>query len=360
MAEEQDKSQQTEEPTSKRTDDARKKGQVPQSREPSTAIAFMIAASLGISGIGAMAMNRLSALMHDYLGGTMSINSNPEGMQVLMFDVIANLVWIVLPISLPIILFGMLATFLISGPVFTFETLQPKLEKVSPLKGVARLFSTKALAEFVKSLLKIIVISLASITVISSLWEKSNGATERSPTAIAKLAAEGSLSIVAITALIFFLIAIVDVIYQRWEHSKSLRMSTKEITDEHKETEGDPQVKARIRRIQSEQARSRMMADVPNADVIITNPTHIAVALGYEPGNRGAPKVLAKGKGIIAQKIREIGRENHIPLQENRPLARSLFKYVKLGDEIPEHLYEAVAIILAEIFRMKNKARTGA
>jgi len=360
MPEEQDKSQQTEEPTSKRLEDARKKGQVAKSHEPSTAISFIMAASLGVTGAGLMVVRRLSTIMHDYLGGGIHIAMDPHGMQTLLLDVVIDLAWTVLPIALPILLFGMLATFLITGPLFTFETIKPKLEKISPGKGIKKLFSTRSLSGLVKSLLKIIVISLAAWAVISGQWQDTFTSIQRSPAAIAKLAANASLEIIALTALIFTLIAIVDVLYQRWEHTKSLRMSAKEIADEHKETDGNPQIKAQIRRLQTEQARSRMMTDVPKADVIITNPTHIAVALGYEPGSRGAPKVLAKGKGVIAQKIREIAGENRIPVRENRPLARSLFKHVKLGDEIPEHLYEAVAIILAEIFRLKTAARAGA
>ena len=149
------------------------------------------------------------------------------------------------------------------------------------------------------------------------------------------------------------LIALADVFYQRWEHTKSLRMSQKEIRDEHKESEGDPHLKAKIRQVQQEMARNRMMADVPKADVIITNPTHIAIALKYDAAKGGAPRVLAKGKGKVAEAIRAKAREHGVPIRENKPLARSLFKYVKLGDEIPDHLYEAVAIILAEIFRLK-------
>jgi len=360
MSEEQDKSQQTEEPTSKRVDDARKKGQVAQSREPSTAISFAIAASLGITGVGVMVTHRLLTIMRDYLGGAIHVTNNPSGMQTLLLNVAVDLAWTVLPIALPIMLLGLLASFLITGPVFTFETIQPKLEKVSPGKGFKKLFSTRSLSELVKSMLKIIVISLAAWTVISGHWQGAIATIERSPAAIAKFTGDVGLEIIAVAAMIFTLIAIVDVMYQRWEHTKSLRMSTKEIADEHKETDGNPQIKAQIRRLQTEQARSRMMTDVPKADVIITNPTHIAVALGYEPGSRGAPKVLAKGKGIIAEKIREIARDNRVPIRENRPLARSLFKHVKLGDEIPENLYEAVAILLAEIFRLKGGARAGA
>jgi len=177
---------------------------------------------------------------------------------------------------------------------------------------------------------------------------------------IARIAVEGSLTLVGLVAFIFFFIALMDVIYQRWEHAKSQRMAQKEIRDEHKESEGDPHLKGKIRQIQMEQSRNRMMSDVPKADVIITNPTHIAIALSYPLGSAGAPKVLAKGRGKVAEKIREIARENEIPIRENKPLARSLFKSVKIGDEIPEHLYEAVAVIIAEIYRIKAEGNARA
>lgn len=216
-----------------------------------------------------------------------------------------------------------------------------------------RLFSTRSLAEFVKSIVKLTVISVVCWIVVEDLFPHALRSTRQEPEAIVSLLVSGSMKIAALVAFVFFFIAMADVIYQRWEHAKSLKMSMKEIRDEHKESEGDPQLKAKIRQLQMEQARNRMMADVPKADVIITNPTHIAIALKYEHGAAGAPRMLAKGKGKVAEKIREIARESGIPIRENKPLARSLFKSVKIGEEIPEELFEAVAVILAEIYRVK-------
>ena len=354
MSDEQDKSQQTEEATPKRQEDARKKGQVPTSREPSTALSFLVLASLGLTGVGAFAIHRISNMMQDFFSGKVPFQANPQGIQELLLRVFGDIAAIVLPIVLPIMLLGMFVTVLVTGPVFTFETLKPKLEKVSPTKGIKRLFSTKALSEFVKSLLKLCVISLACWVIISDLLPESIGMIDKDVGTIANLAVEGSLKLAGLVAFIFLFVAGTDVFYQRWEHAKSLRMAQKEVRDEHKETEGDPLVKSKIRQIQMEQARSRMMSDVPKADVIITNPTHIAIALSYKLGSANAPRVLAKGKGKVAEKIREIARENNIAIRESKQLARSLFKSAKVGDEIPGHLYEAVAIILAEIYRMKG------
>jgi len=358
MPDEQDKSQQTEEASPKKLEDARKKGQVPSSKEPSTAIAFLVLAGLGITGIGSWSLEQMTLMMRHYLsGGTAMLRADGPGMQSLLFSIGRDMGEIFLPVVLPMLVFGILITVIISGPVFTFETLKPKLEKISPLAGFKRMFSTKGLAEFVKSVLKLCVISLACWVVLKGLLPEAIMSGRTDVGAIGNLAVKGMFNIAALSALIFFFIALADVLYQRWEHAKGLRMSKKEQRDENKDTEGDPQLKAKVRQIQQEQARNRMMADVPKADVIITNPTHIAVALAYQPGGSGAPKVLAKGKGKIAEKIREIARENRVPIRENRPLARSLFKSVKVGCEIPEELYEAVAIILAEIFRMRTAAQ---
>lgn len=355
MAEEQDKSQQTEEASPKKIEDARKKGQVPNSKEPSTAITFLTLSLIVVTGLGSYLGNAMMELMQFHLSGQSHLDATGEGVQALLIMAGADIATIVLPIAIPIVMLGVLVTFMVAGPVFTFETLKPKLEKISPMKGFKRLFSTKSLAEFIKSVLKMVVIGLACATVVEGLYDEIQRSAFKDPEAIAALAIDGGIQIVTLAAIIFFFIALADVLYQRWEHMKSMRMSKKEIRDEHKEQEGDPQLKSKIRQIQMQQAHNRMMSDVPNADVVITNPTRLAIALSYKPGTPGAPKVLAMGKGHIAAKIREIAKENRIPMRENKPLARSLFKQVRVGDEIPEEMFEAVAILLAEIFRLKQR-----
>jgi len=354
VAEEQDKSQQTEEATPKRIEDARKKGQVASSKEPSTALSFLLIASLSVTGLGAWIVSYAMDLTRDYLSGKVILDATPKGMQELLTALVIDMAMMVLPVAVPVMLIGMLISFLVTGPVFTFETMKPKFEKVSPMKGFKRLFSSKSLAEFIKSILKLVIISSVCWFVLMDLFPEVMASPRQSVGEIAKLLAQGSLQIAAIVAFLFFTIALADVIYQRWEHAKSLKMSQKEIRDENKESEGDPQLKGKIRQIQMEQARNRMMADVPKADVVITNPTHIAVALKYDETGVSAPKVVASGKGKIAEKIREIAREHKISIRENKPLARSLFKSVKVGEEIPEDLFEAVAVILAEIYRIRG------
>ena len=354
MSGEQDKSQQTEDASPKRIEDARKKGQVPLSREPSTAIAFLVFSAIGITGVASYTGERMMQMAHHYFSATPSmLRADGPGMQSLLSDIGMDMAALILPLVVPMLLFGMLVTFIITGPVFTFETLKPKFSKVSPMAGLKRLFSSKGMAEFTKSVIKLCVISLTCWLVMSDIMPHFIGAGRLNVEKITMLCLDSVLHLAALTALVFFFIAMADVIYQRWEHAKGLRMSKKELKDENKDTEGDPFIKSKVRQLQQETARRRMMADVPNADVVITNPTHFAIALSYNPGGFGAPKVLAKGKGIVAQKIKEVARENGIPMRENKPLARSLYKSVKIGNEIPEELYEAVAVILAEIFRMK-------
>ncbi|MDQ6974567.1 MAG: flagellar biosynthesis protein FlhB [Mariprofundaceae bacterium] len=355
MADDQDKSQQTEDASQKRIDDARQKGQVPTSKEPATAIAFLLISSLAVTGLGAWLASHMMNMMVVYLSGTVQLDTTPKGMQHLLASVAWDLAMMILPVAIPVMLVGMLVAFLVSGPVFTFETLKPKAEKVSPMKGFKRLFSTKSLAEFIKSILKLVIISSVCWVVLNNMLEITMMSSRKSVDDIAALLVSGSLKIAAVVAALFFVIALADVLYQRWEHTKSLKMSMKEVRDEHKESEGDPQLKGKIRQIQMEQSRNRMMQDVPKADVVITNPTHIAIALKYDELNpNAAPKVVAVGKDKVAEQIRRIARENDVPIRENKPLARSLFKVVKVGDEIPEEMFEAVAIILAEIYQART------
>jgi len=355
MADDQDKSQQTEEATPKREEDARKKGQIASSKEPSTAISFVAISLIVITGLGTWLGEQMQQIMIHYLSGQAQLNPTGEGMQNLFISSGKEMAGIILPFAIPIMLLGVLVTALVSGPVFTFETMKPKFEKISPLKGFKRLFSTKSLAEFVKSIFKMVLISVVCTIVVSDMYADILHASFKDPADIATLLIHGSVKIATLAAVYFVVIALADVLYQRWEHAKSMRMSKKELRDEHKDSEGDPQLKGKIRQLQMQQAQNRMMADVPDADVVITNPTHISIALKYDPASPTAPRVLAKGKGHIAATIRELAREHHIPMRENKPLARSLFKQVKVGEEIPEVLFEAVAIILAEIFRMKQR-----
>ncbi|MFQ5335730.1 MAG: flagellar biosynthesis protein FlhB [Flavobacteriales bacterium] len=354
MAEDKDKSQQTEEPTQKKIEDARKKGQIVKSREPATAISFLLFGLLAIAGVGSYAMTQLNTMMHTYLGGQWHDVLTAGGVQRILVDIIIEMAVILLPFFIPIILLSLLVSFALGQPVLTFDPLKPKMERISFIKGMKRMFSLRSLVELLKSVMKLVIIAVLCWMTVSFYETAALNATFMEPIAIADLAVDSSVWLMLTCGALFFFIALADVLYQRWEHLKGLRMSIKEVRDEMKESEGDPHQKSRIRQIQMDQSRQRMMSDVPTADVVITNPTHLAIALKYEHGGSSAPVVVAKGQGKIAEKIRQIARENHVPIQENKLLARSLFKSVKVGGEIPEHLYEAVAIVLAEIFSLRG------
>lgn len=259
-------------------------------------------------------------------------------------------------LAVPVI--GALSYVLQNGIRFTGKGLTPDFSKIDPLAGAKRLLSLNSAAELVKAVLKISVLTYAVFVTVKDEWTTIPHLLGMDLGASATYMAKVSLRIMTKTIWVVAVIALLDYAYQKWTFEKSLRMSREELKEEAKELEGDPLVKARIRSIQRELARKRMMADVPKADVIVTNPTHLAVAIKYDRAKANAPIVVAKGAGLVAQRIREIGKENGVPVLENKPLARTLFKLVSIGSEIPADVYKAVAEILAYVYRLKNKVRT--
>jgi len=346
---EQDASQRTEAPTPKRKEEARRKGQVARSREPATALAFFTLAA-ALAGGAASAAAELLGWSAQLWRGELALGWTPHGLAPLLREALQALLSAMLPFALPLLLLGVLAAILPGGFVFSTEPLRPQLSRISPIKGLQRIFSLRSLVELIKALLKIVLLGLIVAVVLVGAWHSMLRATFATPEGIMQLAARQAATLAALAGAGFALVALADALYQFWEHLRSLRMSKQELKEEHKETEGDPQIRARIRQLQSEMARRRMMSEVPKADVVITNPTHIAVALAYRPERDQAPRVVAKGKGKIAERIRQLAREHGVALRENPALARSLFAEVELGEEIPPALFEAVAIVLAEVF----------
>ena len=349
-----DASQRTEEATPKRREEARRKGQVPQSREPATAVAYLVLAA-ALAGMAASGAGALARAARAALSGELAPPATPEGVAALAWRVAGWIAEAVLPFALPALVAGVLVQFLVTGPVLTTAPLAPKLERISPIAGAKRLFSLRTLVELVKSLVKIAVLGAVAALALADAWPELLRAPLASPGALVRdwLGAAGRLA--GLSAFAFALLALGDWLYQRWEHGRSLRMTKQEVRDEAKETEGDPQIRARIRQVQSEMARRRMMAEVPKADVVVVNPTHVAVALRYAPGRDPAPRVVAKGKGALARRIREIAEAHGVPVREERSLARSLYALVKVGETIPEALFEAAAILLAEIYRARRR-----
>lgn len=355
MAEETEDSQKTEEPTPKRLEDARRKGQVASSREVNHwfiilagAVSFMALAP-GMSNGIVRAISRFVTEPDLIIVGSAGIGAALKGM-------LGEVLLAVMPVIMLLVIAAILAGVVQSGLVFSGERIKPELSKISIAKGAKRLFSLKSVAEFVKSILKLIVVggvvTLLFIPIFDDLTSITTMPIKATMTLLQSLAVRLFIGVLAVLSVI----AIIDFLYQRFEHTKSMRMSRQEIKDELKQTEGDPQVRARLRQIRTERARRRMMAAVPKADVVITNPTHFAVALKYDPQEMSAPRLVAKGADAIAERIREVARDHNIPLVENPPLARSLFASVDLEQEIPAEHYKAVAEIISYVFQLKGRA----
>jgi flagellar biosynthetic protein FlhB len=234
------------------------------------------------------------------------------------------------------------------------EAIAPKLNKLSPISGMKRLVSIKALVELAKSIIKLLFIGTIAYLLVKSDMEAFPVLIHQEVGQILVFIARVSLKISFFVCLALVVLAVLDFLYQRWQHEKDLKMTKQEVKDEQKQTFGDPKVKSRIRSMQMEMARRRMMEAVPEADVVITNPTHLAIAIKFDAEEMIAPQVLAKGAGHVAQRIKEIASENQIPLVEDKPLAQALYKMVELGDYIPAELYRAVAEVLAYVYRLKG------
>ncbi|HHL39407.1 MAG TPA: flagellar biosynthesis protein FlhB [Deltaproteobacteria bacterium] len=350
MADDREK---TEQPTSRRREEARREGNVATSREVSTF--FVVLGGLALLTLfGRMMMMEMSGFMKSSFGAIPATQLTPEQLYVLFRRAAGELLYILLPM-LFVPFFGVAAYLLQNGLVLSTKPLAPNLSKLDPLQGAKRLFSLTALAELVKNLVKVSVLTFVVYQAVSSEWERIPSLVDVDTATTLVFMSGVSFTIVLRTLWVLAVIAALDYAYQKWSHERKLRMSKDEVKEEHKETEGDPIVKARIRSIQRSMARRRMMQEVPLADVVVTNPTHLAVALRYDREKAEAPLVVAKGSGLVAERIKEIARSHDVPVVENKPLARALFKAVEIGSEIPFNLYKAVAEVLAYVYRLKNR-----
>jgi flagellar biosynthetic protein FlhB len=256
---------------------------------------------------------------------------------------------------LTVVIAAILGNVLQIGVLFSAESVTPKISKIDPIKGFQRLFSMRSFVELIKSIFKICIIGTVAYFVVKDETDNVLVLMEQSAWGTMNYLGRISFKILLSTTIVLIALAILDYVYQRWEYEKSLRMTKQEIKDEYKNTEGDPLIKARIRRIQREAAQKRMMSEVPKADVVITNPTHLAIAIKYDHENMQAPMVVAKGANIIAEKIKQIAGENDVLIVEDKPLAQVLYKMVDINDLIPEDLYKAVAEVLAFVYDQKKK-----
>ncbi len=343
----------TEEPTPRRREEARKRGQVAKSREVA-AVAVLSGGLLAFVLAGNYMLTQFFLIYRVFLafpkGGFDLYRA--EGILWLAVKLALKAILPVLVFLLPI---AFLSLYLQIGGIAAWESLLPKGERINPVQGFKRLFSLPSLVELLKSILKLIIISLIAYLVISSEKEKVLLLARTEIPEFGRAVFVLSRNLVFKTIIVLLVLAILDFLFQRWETERQLRMTREELKEELKQTEGDPWVKSRIRQIQRAMAQKRMMAEVPKADVVITNPVHYAVALKYEMEEMPAPKVLAKGKGHVAQKIREIAEKAGVPVVQNPPLAQALYTDVEIGEFIPAELYQAVAEVLAYVYRLRGK-----
>ena len=357
MAEEQTGQERTEQPTERRLQEARKKGQVPRSKELNTMLSLLLAAiSLLVFG-GYISQNLMQISVEGFsIPRELAFDTAQLPFQ---FMYMASQALLALSPFMAIMLISVFAgPLLMGGWSFSLETISFKLEKLDPIKGLARIFSLKSLVELAKALAKFVLLLGAAILVFFSIDQQLLSLSSMTPKAAGLEAATILVQVLLILSATMILIVALDVPFELWNHSKQLRMTKQEIRDEMKETDGNPQVKQRIRTLQRQLAEGRMMDDVKTADVVITNPTHYAVALQYLDRPGSAPKVVAKGKDLTALRIRSIATDCDIPIFEAPPLARALYRSTEIGYEIPHVLYMAVARVLAYVFQLKSATPT--
>ena len=358
MAESESGAEKSEEPTAKRLEDAKKKGQIARSRDFNTMVIIALAATALII-LGQTIVSDLGTLMVHYFQPTREDIFDPQGMIRWFYAAIFDGVWTIVPF-LGLMLFGTLfAPISIGGWAFSLESVSPKLSKLNPIKGVQKIFSAKGLMELVKAMGKFFLVAAVALAVI---WANVDDYLQLGfmpmESALVKAGELLTWAFLLIT-IALMVIAAIDVPFQIWNHNKEMRMTMQEVKDEMKDTDGKPEVKSKIRQLQRQMADARMMDAVPDADVIITNPTHFAIALKYDPDNMRAPLVVAKGADVVAGTIRRVAAANEILLMEAPPLARALYYTTDIGQEIPDGLYVAVAQVLAYVFQLRDVQKNG-
>ncbi len=350
----------TEEPTQKKIDDSRKEGQVAKSKEVTstlTLITLFTMLKIWISTLG----KQLLELFPGYYG-RMAEYVTLEGGRIstrTFSSLISFTLQRIAVLILPFLLIGFVVCFVADLVQVkwkpTTKPLQPKFSKLNPISGVKKLFSLQSLVELLKSLIKIAIIIIVIYNEFKEKWQTVLLVYQMPLMQAVLTAGDMLINIGFKISMIFIVVAAADYIFQRWKHHEDLKMTKQEVKDEFKNTEGDPQIKGKIRQRMMEASRRRMMQDLPKADVVITNPTHYAVAVRYDTSIADAPFVVAKGVDYLAQKIKEAAKEHHIEIMENKPLARSLYANVEIGEQIPQELYVAVAEVLAAVYRAQGK-----
>jgi len=344
----------TERATPKKRKEAREKGNVPRSNEVNSA-AILLISSLAFILFGKHMFNSVQIMMHDIYTDFSTIDLTVNNITQMSKNAGIGFAFLIGPFMLCLIIAGVAANVIQSGVTFSMQSIQPKLEKINPIAGFKRLFSMRSFVEFIKNIIKMIIILVIGYTTIKSEFIEFFDLANQDVSQIVGFIGSLSIKLFLRIGFIFILLAIMDYAYQKYEYEKNLKMTKQEIKEEYKQSEGDPLIKSRIRSIQREQARRRMMSEVPKADLVIANPVHLAVALKFNPEEMSAPVVVAKGMRKIAQKIKEIAQQHNIPIIEKPIVARLLYKSAEVGHEIPVELYQVIAEILAQVYQMKKK-----
>lgn len=343
----------SEEPTGKRLTDARKKGQVARSRELNTFVVLVVGSSTVLL-LGSRAAAELIAVMRSQFQLSRAELFNDQILSIHFATVMLQGLWIIAPFLAVMVVAAFIGPLGLSGWAFSFQSMQPKLEKLDPIKGMGRIFGVQGLIELLKSLLKFVLIFGVTLGLFLYYINDFVGLANE---AVALAISHGSWLIgfsFLILSLTVGLVAATDVPFQLWDHKRKLKMTMQEVKEESKETDGRPEVKSRIRSLQMEMAQGRMMEEVPKADVIVTNPTHFAVALKYDQLGAGAPIMIAKGKDLVAMHIRNLAQGANVPIVSAPPLARALHRSTEIGDQIPEGLFLAVAQVLAYVYQLRS------
>lgn len=348
----EDQQERTEQSSAKRREDFRKKGQVAQSKEVHTA-ALMSAFLLLWIFYGPRFWGQFSDLLTHLwqISGTFEVTR--LSLQSLAVPVMAKLGLLLAPVLLLTLVVGFFSSFLQIGWLFTGKPLQPDFSKLDPIKGAARFVSKRSLVEMVKSMAKVLLIGVVAFRAVEGEFENAMCLVDMAPVETLRYVGRVAALVLGKSCGILIVLGLLDFLFVRYEMEQKMKMTKKEQKEEHKESEGDPHIKGKIRSLQQQMARKRMMAEVPKADVIITNPTHLSVAIAYERGKMDAPRIVAKGADHVAMRIREVAREHGVPQVENVPVARTLYK-VELGQEVPEEMFRAVAEILAYVYSLKR------
>jgi flagellar biosynthetic protein FlhB len=345
----------TEKATGRRRQKAREEGQVAKSQEIASVLVLLVGISV-LYIFGYLFYPRALEILYRNLDFSTVPHFDRKFCIALLNRTVVSFLILVLPVMGAVFLTAFAANMFQVGFQFSSKAITPKLEKFNVIKGFARLFSLKSLVELLKSIIKLLIIGTVAYFAVKGEISSLVKLHDAPVASIFIFVLKGMFKIFIWVILIMILVAASDYSYQKWQFEKDLRMTKQEVKEEYKETEGDPQIKSRIRSIQIQAARKRMMQRVPKADVVVTNPTHLAIAIQYDARAMEAPQVVAKGAGHVAERIKSIAAENRIPVVENKELARNLYRVIEVGEQIPSEFFKAVAELLAYVYKLKGKS----